>query len=258
MFSLLTCADTNYYPMALALARNVRLYRDCALFLYDLGLTPAERRRLEAEGVTIERTAFDEDTFRLNSKGNIRTTHKIDCIRHFLRTHGRGALVLDADALLVENVAADIFPKDREIVVTYRCERERKPHILINGKINAGVMGFGAAVPDAFFDAWKALCADGEHTDQSALSELLEREVELERMGSVQPYHDLEVRVLDGTVYNDVTCREGKIFHFKNAGRRLNKRFGFSAFALAQRLFPGPVARLVGLNRQRRWFVWRG
>ena len=105
--------------MALALAKNVRLYGDCRLFLYDLGLKDVERAELQANGVTIEKTAFDEGTFKLNSKGNIRTTHKIDCIRHFLRTYSCGVLVLDADALLVENVVADIFPHDREIVVKY-------------------------------------------------------------------------------------------------------------------------------------------
>lgn len=258
MFSLLTCADTNYFPMALALAKNVRLYADCRLFLYDLGLKDEERAELEANGVTIEKTAFDEDTFQLNSKGNIRTTHKIDCIRHFLRTYSRGVLVLDADALLVENVVRDVFPQEREIVVTYRCNRERKPHILINGKINAGVMAFGAAVSDTFFGAWKEMCADGEHTDQSALSALLEPHVELERIGSVQVYGEYEIRILDGNIYNDVTCRTGKIFHFKNAGRRLNKRLGFTSFAVAHRLFPRLMTRIVAFNRRRQWFIWRG
>ena len=56
MFSLLTCADTNYFPMALALAKNVRLYGDCRLFLYDLGLKDVERAELQANGVTIEKT----------------------------------------------------------------------------------------------------------------------------------------------------------------------------------------------------------
>lgn len=258
MFSLLTCADTSYFPMALALAKNVRLYADCRLFLYDLGLKNTEQAELKANGVIIEKTAFDEDTFKLNSKGNIRTTHKIDCIRHFLRAYACGVLVLDADALLVENVVEEIFPQEREIVVTYRCNRERKSHILINGKINAGVMGFGSAVSDAFFDEWKKICDDGEHTDQSALSDLLESRVELERIGSIQPYGPYEVRILDGNIYNDVTCRTGKIFHFKNAGRRLNKRLGFTSFAVAHRLFPRVVRGLVDFNRRHQWFVWRG
>ena len=258
MFSLLTCADTNYFPMALALAKNVRLYGDCRLFLYDLGLKDVERAELQANGVTIEKTAFDEGTFKLNSKGNIRTTHKIDCIRHFLRTYSCGVLVLDADALLVENVVADIFPHDREIVVTYRCNRERKPHILINGKINAGVMAFGAGGSDVFFDEWKEMCADGEHTDQSALSALLERHVALDRIDSVQSYGEYEIRILDGNVFNDVTCRTGKIFHFKNAGRQLNKRLGFTSFAVAHRLFPRFITGVVAFNRRHQWFVWRG
>lgn len=258
MFSLLTCADTNYFPMALALAKNVRLYADCRLFLYDLGLKDEERAELEAQYVVIEKISVGKDIFKLNSRRNIRATHKIGCIRHFLRKYKVNVLVVDADVLFVENSIDEIFPRDREIVVTYRCKRELKPHILINGKINTGIMGFGVAISDAFFDEWEKICDDGEHTDQSALSTLLEQSVELERIGSVQPYEDYAIRIIDGNIYNDVTCRTGKIFHFKNAGRQLNKRLGFTAFSVAHRLFPRFVMKIVALNRHHQWFVWRG
>ncbi len=257
MFSILTCADTNYYPMALGLARNVRLYPACGLYLYDLGLKDAERDVLRGLGVTVERIPLGQGIFALNSKKNIRATHKMDCINHFLRKYGTGVLVLDADALLIEDVSEEIFPAERDIVVTCRCDREKKPHILVNGKINTGVMAFGPGVGPAFFETWKSLCADGEHTDQSALSALLGEHVDFEKIGSRQPYGDYAVRVLDGNIYNDVTCRIGKIFHFKNAGRQFNKRLGFAAFTVAQRLFPKSIASCIALNRKYHWFVWR-
>ena len=257
MFSLLTCADTHYYPMALGLARNVRLYPAYKLYLYDLGLKDAEREVLRKLGVTLERIPLGRDIFALNSKQNIRATHKMDCINHFLRKYATGVLVLDADALLIEDVE-ELFPAERDIVVTCRCEREKKPHILVNGKINTGVMAFGPGVETPFFERWKGLCADGEHTDQSALSALLGEAVDLERIGSRQPYGDYTVRVIDGNIYNDVTCRIGKIFHFKNAGRQFNKRIGFAAFTAAQRLVPGLIASAVRWNRKTGCFIWKG
>lgn len=54
MYSILTCADTNFYPMALCLARNIRHYPGYKLFLYDLGLQDTEREKLRELDVTIE------------------------------------------------------------------------------------------------------------------------------------------------------------------------------------------------------------
>lgn len=257
MYPILTCADTNFYGMAVCLARVILSYPDCRLFLYDLGLTASEKSHLERLGVTIEKTVFDEDTFSMNSRGNIRTTHKIDCIAHFIGKYASGVVVLDADAIPVIDCIGELFPGDDEIVVTYRCDRERKPHILINGKINAGVMAFGKHVGDDFFGAWKHICDDREQTDQSGLSKLLEQEIRLEDIGSRQRFGAYTVRVLDGNIYNDVTCRIGRIFHFKNAGRQFNKRLGFGVFAWLHRLFPELVAFIVALNRKYRLFVWR-
>lgn len=258
MFSILTCADTNFYPMARCLARNIRSYKDCRLFLYDLGLTAKEKVALERLGVTVEQTLYDSDTFSMNSKGNIRTTHKIDCIRHFLNKYGESVVALDADVLLVENCIKEFFPEEDEIVVTYRCNRERKSHIFINGKINAGVMGFGKKIGADFFDKWKRVCEDKEQTDQSALSQLLDGQVEWEKFGSRQRYGNNIVRVLDGNLYNDVSCRTGKVFHFKSAGRVLNKRIGFTFFIVMQQLFPKLVISAVRWNRKTSFFVWKG
>ncbi len=256
MYSILTCADTKFYGMACILAKNIRLYPDCQLFLYDLGLTEVEKKHLTKLGVVIECIPYDKDTFSLNSKGNIRTTHKIDCIRHFLRKYNKGVIVIDADAFFVDDCIQNMFPNDDEIVVTYRCDREKKPHILVNGKINAGVMCFGKNIGDEFFSEWASICLDKEQTDQSALSCLLDREVTLERINSVQLYGKYCVRVLDGNIYNDVTCRVGKIFHFKSAGRKLNRYIGIMSFSFLLYHFPKVVRKMVSINRRYRLFVW--
>lgn len=256
MYAILTCADTKFYGMACILAKNIRLYSDCQLFLYDLGLTEAEKRHLSELEVVIECIPYDKDTFSFNSKGNIRTTHKIGCIQHFLRKYNSGVIVIDADAFFIDDCIQDMSPKDDEIVVTYRCDREKKPHILINGKINAGVMCFGKNIGDEFFSEWASICLDKEQTDQSALSCLLDREINLESLNSVQPYGKYHVRVLDGNIYNDVTCRVGKIFHFKSAGRKLNKYLGIMIFSFFLNHFPTLVRKMISINRKYGLFVW--
>lgn len=72
------------------------------------------------------------------------------CIEHFLQKYQNGVLVLDADVLIINDAVNEIFPSEKEIVVTYRCDREKKPHILVNGKINTGVMGFGSDIESSF------------------------------------------------------------------------------------------------------------
>ncbi len=256
-YNILTCADAAYYPLALGLAENIRQFADCRLFLYDLGLTEAQRKKLEARHVQLEYTDFDPSTFQYNSKNNIRTVHKIDCIENFIRRYNENILVLDSDILLIEHVAPFLWPLDDQIVLTSRHQRERKPHILVNGKINAGVMAFGCAVPPAFFKAWRTLCEDKEHTDQSAVSALVDPYLDWDLLDVPQstPYGTIVLR--DGNVYNDVTCRSGKIFHFKNAGRRSNKRIGYTLFSLVQRLLPKAVAALIRWNRKHEFYVWK-
>ena len=257
MFNLLTCADSNYFPLALGLARNVRRFPRCRLFLYDLGLTAAQQTLLRQHGVQIESAVFDPNTFQLNSKHNIRNVHKINCIEDFLRRYGQGVVVLDSDVLLINDVAEDLWPEGNQVVVTRRCLRECKPHILINGKINSGVMAFGPMVDHAFFQAWRALCENREHTDQSALSTLIEPYLDWDALGQLQQGPGCTIRLLDGNIYNDVTCRSGKIFHFKNAGRQGNKRLGYAVFSVVQRLLPGLVSRLIGWNRKHGWYIWK-
>lgn len=160
--------------MALGLAKNIKLFPNYQLFLYDLGLTARQREELTALDVRIEYTKFDPETFHMNKQKQYSNTHKINCIEDFIRRYGESVIFLDSDVLLIEDVASRLLPQKNQVVLTRRCQRECKPHILINGKINAGVMAFGSEVGSEFFNSWRALCQDKEHTDQSALSSLIE------------------------------------------------------------------------------------
>lgn len=257
-YNILTCANADYYPLALGLAKNIRQFPDCRLFLYDLGLTEAQRKTLAAWHVQLEYTEFDPSAFQYNRKNNIRAVHKVNCIYDFICRYKESILVLDSDILLIEHVAPFLWPSDNQVVLTRRCRRECKPHILINGKINAGVMAFGSNVEPAFFKAWQNLCEDREHTDQSAMSALVEPYLDWNLLDVPQPGPDCTIILRDGNIYNDVTCRTGKIFHFKNAGRKDNKRIGYVLFSFIQRLIPKAVASLISWNRKYELYVWKG
>lgn len=257
MYNLLTCADAKYYHLAYALAKNIALFPNYRLFLYDLGLTEKQCHTLTSLNVHIEQTVFDPNTFTFNRNHNIRTTHKINCIEHFIQKYKQNVLVLDSDILILEDVALQLLPQQNQVILTKRCLRECKPHILINGKINAGVMAFGLHVEHAFFEAWRTLCEDKDHTDQSALSALIDPYLDWEKLNVPQLGPHCEIVLLDGNIYNDVTCRSGKIFHFKNAGRQKNKRIGHALFAGLQRLLPKLTARLIRWNRTHRIYIWK-
>lgn len=257
MYNLLTCADAKYFHFAFALAKNIALFPNYRLFLYDLGLTENQYHTLTSLNVHIEQTVFDPDTFTYNKNNNIRNIHKINCIEHFIQKYQENVLVLDSDILILEDVALQLWPQPNQIVLTKRCLRECKPHILINGKINSGVMAFGSCVEHAFFEAWRTLCEDREHTDQSALSALVDPYLDWEKLNVPQPGPHCAIVLLDGNVYNDVTCRSGKIFHFKNAGRQKNKRLGHALFSRLQRWLPRLTARLIRWNRERGWYIWK-
>lgn len=260
MYTVVTSADTNFFNLALGLART--LPSGAPLWLYDLGLTPNETAVLQGMGVTVQRIPVPADSFAFNSVNNIRTVHKMDCIEHCMAARQAGVIMLDADVLVLDaEVLHGLIPSTPdEVVVTYRCIREQKPHVLVNGRINAGVMAFGGDVPATFFQAWKNLCADPEHTDQSALSLLLEQHgVDWSRLDEAQTLESLgiNVRVLDGNIYNDTSCRTGGIFHFKSAGRRGNKRFWYQLFVTLLRCFPDLMCRAVRENRRRGLLVWK-
>ena len=255
---LLSFADARFFPLVIRLAKNTRRFSGYKFFLYDLGLTDEQKHALELVDVVIERTDFPADTFEYNQKTNIKTTHKIYCIEHFLRKYSESVVVLDADTLIMESIS-ELWPsQDAMLVVTGRCPREQKPHFIENGKINAGVMAFGPGLPEAFFQEWKRLCAEEDHTDQSALSLMLDREnIEFGLFDVPQNFMNFAVVVREGAVYNDVTCRVGKIFHVKSVGRRASKMFFYKLFFAVSELLPNMVSGLVRLNRKHAFYIWK-
>ena len=259
MKHILTFADAKFFPIVHRLAAHLRRFEGYQLFVYDLGMDNGQQQSLAALGVNLLFTETPGDALGLNAKGQIRAVHKMYCIEHFLCSYKDSVLVLDADTLVVENID-ELWPDEPDgIVVTARHPREHAPHQFANGIINSGVMAFGAAISSEFFAHWKERClSDANATDQSALSDLLAAEnVDFWTFDVKQPCRWGSVVVRDGEIYNDVTCRTGKIFHFKSIARRGKKLLTYKLFSLLYAALPGFVEGLVRYNRKHRIIVWK-
>ena len=259
MKHILTFSDAKFFPIVRRFAYHANRFLGYTVSVYDLGLDDRQKKILTDSGVNVLWTEFPEDALGANDRGQIRTSHKMYCIEHFIRANNTSILILDADTLIIENID-ELWPKESDgIVVTARCPREHAPHLLINGMINAGVMAFGADTPSEFFAYWKERCLrDANATDQSALSDMLAAEnVDFRTFDVNQSCRWGSVIVRDGETYNDVTCRTGKIFHFKSIARRGKKLLTYKLFSLLYAVVPCVVEGLVRYNRKHRIVVWK-
>lgn len=258
-YIILTFSDARFFPVVRRFVRHARRFPQYRVHVYDLGLKDSQKRDLAQLGVVVSKTDFPEDALGMNTRGQIRAAHKMYCIEHCIHTYAEPVLVLDADALIIEKVD-ELWPDDADgIVVTARCPREHAPHQFANGMINSGVMAFGAGLAVGFFAQWKEKCLqDPSATDQSALSSMLvDANVDFKKFDAKQNCFWGSVIVRDGEIYNDVTCRTGKIFHFKSIARRAKKLFTYKLFSALYTALPGFVERVVRYNRQHRLWVWK-
>ena len=242
---ILTCADANFFHFLPTLEGNIHRKTGSYPVIYDLGFTPQQRAKLQSDVVTFGAPeGFNEKI----SGGAIRTHHKPGCLLDYLATAKGGVLYVDADVLLTDTIDPAVFD-DCDIAVTPRHPKElATASLLKNGRLNSGVAYFAnnARTKD-FLLRWQEMCDLGEHTDQMALSDLLE---DADLLGGFGPVTvgDLRVLKLDPRIYNDVSCRIGRIWHFKNAGRRLHKRLKWTRTAFFERFltkrFTNRIARL--------------
>lgn len=257
-FNILLCADSNYYFFVKRLVKNIKNIADSySIHIYDLGLEAWQRKELERHNVRIEKTRFQDDTFKINSLRCIKATHKIDCIEDFINRYRKNIIVLDADILFIENVFTHLHAEKEQIILTRRCRREWHPDYFKNGKINTGVMSFGSEMSSSFFAAWRKLACEERHSDQSALSALIEPHVDWDILEKEQDSPWGKVKLLDGNIYNDVTCREGKVLHFKQAGRIKKKRVRYKIFASLCMNFPSLTKKIISFNRKKQIAVWK-
>jgi len=245
-FKIVTCADSGFYKFLPSLEKNIKRKFGSYPVIYDLGLTKKQIISLKSTVISITPT----DGYNNNSgNGHIRAIHKPTCLQDAMNRFSDDILYVDADVLFLETIEASTFI-DADVMVTPRHPIELKiSNPFLNGKINSGVIFFKhAPQTQKLIDHWIEECANGDKTDQQALSDLL---IDYDLSGDlgVIEKNGLRVLKLDAQIYNDVGCYTGKVFHFKNSGRRSNRMRRRTKYALAEMLAPTILRRIVRRRR---------
>ncbi len=220
-YRIVTCADSGFYHFLPTLEQNVRRKTGRFPIVYDLGLTKKQRKALKSELIQIDPP---KEYGLKTSTGNIKATHKPTCLLDFLNRSTEDCLYIDADVVIIDRVEIGEFDR-ADIAVTPRHPNEmRSADPYLNGKVNTGVIFLRNmnAVRD-FVVSWIAQCRTGDCSDQQALTEILPDAGLTDGLGLGQQ-GSLQVLKLDARIYNDVSSTIGKLWHFKNAGRRFHKR----------------------------------
>lgn len=241
-YRVVTCADANFFHFLPILEENVRRKTGQYPVIYDLGLHPKQRARLRSDVISlVPPEGYSEKI----PGGAIRAHHKPDCLLDFLAQSDKNVLYLDADVLMVDRLPVGVF-SDCDVAVTPRHPKELLAgDPFRNGRLNSGVMYF--ANNDrarALLEQWRTVCADGVHTDQMAISDILEP-TDLNGSLGIASLGEVRVLKLDPRVYNDVACKTGRLWHFKNAGRRFHKKRRWWATAMRERITPKRFATRV-------------
>lgn len=220
-FQVLLCADEHFFQFLPSLEKNILKKLGQYPVVYDLGMTPAQVARLKSEVIQI---APPDDYKNKSASGSIKTTHKPRCILHFLENKASDVLYIDADVVVLDTISAEEF-LDGDICVTPRHPKElRSKTPFANGTLNAGVIFFKNtdAVKETV-SRWEAECGVNDKSDQMALSDVLS-DADIKGGPGTGYAHGLTIQKLPATIYNDVSCSTGKLWHFKNAGRRSSKK----------------------------------
>ncbi len=245
-FRVVTCADSKFFHFLPALEKNVLRKTGRYPVIYDLGLSAKQRNSLRSEIISL---APPEGYNNNISGGAIRAHHKPDCLLDFIARFDQSGLYIDADVLMVDSLSANVF-EGCDIAVTPRHPKElMAPDPFRNGRLNSGVVFFASNVRSvALMRQWRAICEAGVHTDQMALSDLLEP-VDLSGPLGIAELGDASILKLDPRIYNDVSCKTGKLWHFKNAGRRFHKKRRWWAAVMWERLTPTGLAERAAQAR---------
>ena len=253
-FSIMTCGDSRYFHFLKNFEQNIAERYGFFPLIYDLGLTVEQKNELKSplKKITVP-PLFNQK----NSSNYIKAIHKPLCIKDCLSSSSKDVLYLDADTISISPLDSEIF-KGCDIAITPRHPKERKPSYYVNGLLNSGVIFFrnNESVLN-FITVWDDFCQRSDTTDQKALSDILALQIDILGKKGAYKWNDLNILLLDTEIYNDVSCRIGKIFHFKNAGRALKAYQRYRLMAKCQALFPHLLENIVSFNRHHRLYTWR-
>lgn len=248
-FNVLTCADAKFHHFLPNFERNVFSHFAEYPIIYDLGFSDIQRSILKSDIVSAN---GDFDITEKADSENIRATHKPSCIIDFLDRYKTGCLYVDADVIFTEAIDPLIFD-DVDIAVTPRHPKEIQylPDPYKNGEINSGVLFFAnTAKSRDILAQWKMRCEQTRESDQMALSMVLHF-AKLREPYGLHFQGDITILKLDPTIYNDVSCKTGKIWHFKNAGRRFHKKVKLLIASFITRRAPALMRIILRNNRSK-------
>lgn len=249
--NFMTCADHKFMRFARVLQKTMQSHGGMRLYIYDID--PSHEKHKDADFKISVGLGFDQ----FDSLGHIIANHKPLCIEDFLRRMNEPCVAIDSDCLITGQIEESEFD-GFDVGVTPRGIREDKPHILKNGLINSGFLFFRPK--ESVFrllELWRDRCADGNISDQKALSDILQRSIDFNKGVGVQCCEDVEVGLIDPNDYNDVTCKTGRVFHCKSVARKKNKYYTYLVLSRFVYFCPKVVDFLVSLNRDKRFFVYK-
>jgi hypothetical protein len=246
MFTIITCGDSKYFEFLQNFENNVFKIFGHYPTIYDLGLKDDEKTKLKSE---VRKIPIKEKFWELNTIGYVKTTHKPRCIKDILNVKNQDCIYVDADAIFTSKIQ-EVDIKNADIGITPRHTKERKPEYFTNGLINAGFIFFKKTEDvKSLIDKWIASCQEQDTTDQKALSDILKEEIDIIDGNKTQKYKNINVLLLDPAIFNDVSCKTGRIFHFKNAGRREISLKKYRIFVSLQEKFPRIISVITMLRR---------
>lgn len=246
MLTIITCGDSNYFEFLKNFENNIFAIFGYYPIIYDLGLKEDEKAKLKSE---IRKIPIKEKFWELNTIGYIKTTHKPRCIKDILNAKNQDCIYVDADVIFTSKIKETEI-ENADIGITPRHTKERKPEYFTNGLINAGFIFFrNTKNVSALIDKWIISCQEHDTTDQKALSDILKMNVDILNGATKQKYEELCVLLLDPSVYNDVSCKTGRMFHFKNAGRREASLIKYRNFVSLQAKFPRIIELITNFRR---------
>ena len=246
MLTILTCGDSKYFEFLQNFENNIFAIFGYYPTIYDLGLKEDEKAKLKSE---VRKIPIIENFWELNTIGYVKTTHKPRCIKDILNTKNQDCIYVDADIIFTSKIKKIDF-ENADIGITPRHQKERKPEYFTNGLINAGFIFFkNTKNVHELIDKWIISCQEPDTTDQKALSDILKKKIDILDGKTKQKYSEINVLLLDPAIYNDVSCKTGRIFHFKNAGRRELSLKKYRKFVSLQTKFPRIIGLIANLRR---------
>jgi len=201
--AIVAAASENHArPLFHLLESLDRHERGTEIFLYDIGLAPASRAKLEQQGRTVTSFRFDDYPAHVDAK-NLRTyAWKPAIIHELMRARGLPLLWLDAgdlvhrrlDALRAELARSGFYSRHSGQQIYNWCHPATaralgvEPEIMLERNYNAAIVGFGdcelgrTLIRDWYEAAMnpEIICPEGATTknhrfDQTILSVLLAR-----------------------------------------------------------------------------------